>query len=281
MLRRLELSIDQMAPLVRRAHELGLHAIVTVFSTELVREAEQLPWDAYKTASPDIIHKPLLESLAATGRPLILSTGAAEVDEVGRAVEWLAPHRDRIALLQCVSSYPTPAADAAIGGMFALRELCSRVGYSDHTREVDTGDLAADAGACILEKHFTYDKTAAGPDHAASLEPHEFKRYAELARDASTLRIRIGVEGPIRQNDARLGPRQKRVLPCEQDVRLVSRQSVVTRVALKAGDTIRREHLTVKRPGTGVPPGRLEEVINKRLSRPLEADTPVCDTDLL
>ena len=282
MLRRLELSIDQMGPLVSCAHALGVHAVVTVFSLELVAEAQRLPWDAYKTASPDIVHRPLLEALGATGRPLIVSTGAAELAEVRRAVDWLAPARDRLALLQCVSNYPTRAEDASIGGMEALRELPglrARVGYSDHTREVDTGQVAADAGACILEKHFTYDTNAPGPDHAASLEPGEFRRYAELARDASTLRLRVGVEGPTAR-DARLGPPVKRVLECERDVRAVSRQSITTRRAFRPGATIQAEDLTFKRPGTGLAPFRLAEVLGRRILRPVDADMPLMPADV-
>ena len=277
MLKRLEMPADAMAPLVARAHEMGIHAIVTVFSVGLVGEAERVPWDAYKTASPDIVHRPLLEAVAATGRPLIVSTGAAELSEVERAVEWLSGCRERLAVLQCVSSYPTAAEDASIAGMGALRELPGlrgRIGYSDHTPQVDTGDLAADAGACILEKHMTHDKRAQGPDHAASLEPQEFKRYAELARDASLLRLRVGPAGPTR-TDARLGPAQKRVLPCERDVRAVSRQSVVTRRRIARGEVIAAADVLFKRPGTGIAPWRVGEVIGARAAADIEGDTPI------
>lgn len=280
MLRRLELPIERLGPLVDRAHALGMHAIVTVFSLELVPEAERLDWDAYKTASPDIVHRPLLEALAATGRPLIVSTGAAEFAEVERAVGWLASAADRLALLQCVSCYPTAPADAALGGMAALGQIfAGPIGYSDHTREVDTGEIAADLGAAILEKHFTYSRSARGPDHAASLEPGEFRRYAELARDESILRLRLGEAGP-RRDDPRIGPREKRVLPCERDVRAVSRQSIVARVPLRAGEVVQREHLTFKRPGTGLEPWRLDEIIGRTLIRDVEADAPVAAADV-
>jgi N-acetylneuraminate synthase/N,N'-diacetyllegionaminate synthase len=282
MLRRLELSAAQMSPLVDAAHALGLHAIVTVFSVELVPEAQRLPWDAYKTASPDLVHRPLLDALAATGKPLIVSTGAAEFAEVRRAVEWLAPARERLAVLQCVSSYPTRAEDAAIRGMEALRELPGlrgRIGYSDHTSEVDTGDLAADAGACVLERHLTYDKGAAGPDHAASLDPGEFRRYAELARDAWTLRQRVGTEGPTAA-DPRLGEPVKRVQDCERDVRTVSRQSIVARRAIGSGATLMAEDLTFKRPGTGIAPWRLAELVGRRAAWAIEADMPLTEGDI-
>lgn len=265
MLRRLELSIDQMEPTVRRAHELGIHAIVTVFSVELVKVAERLPWDAYKSASPDIVNRPLLEAMAATGRPLIVSTGASTLNEVTRAAGWLEGIRDRLAMLQCVSSYPAP--DAALGGIRAIAEATGLVvGYSDHTESVETGALAVSAGAALLERHVTYDVRAAGPDHAASLEADGFARYAELARRAE----RKGDEGSS----------TKCVLDCEQDVRRVSRQSIVATRDLAAGVVLTVDDLTIKRPGTGIEPWRMDEVIGATAARDVEADMPLVEEDL-
>ena len=273
MLRRLELGIDAVASVVDRAHTLGMHAIVTVFSVDLVAEAERLPWDAYKSASPDVVNRPLLETMSATGRPLIVSTGACEAGEVERAIGWLAGARDRLALLQCVSCYPTSNEDAAIGAMGVLRRLFDGpVGYSDHTTGEDTGALAASLGACILEKHLTYDRAARGPDHAASLDPAGFARYAEAARSHGRM------EFP--PDDPRIGPPEKRVLACEQDVRRVSRQSVTTRRALEAGHALTPDDLTIKRPGTGLEPWRLGGVVGRRLARGVRADAPLVADDL-
>ncbi|MFO0862037.1 MAG: N-acetylneuraminate synthase family protein [Phycisphaerales bacterium] len=266
MLRRLELSIDQLAPVVEAAHVLGIHAIVTVFSLELVREAERLAWDAYKTASPDIIHKPLLSRLAETNKPLILSTGAATMEEVHRAVGWLRPAQDRLAVLQCVSSYPTPLAQAELGGIVALkRALRCPVGYSDHTPDEETGALATSLGASVLEKHFTYDQKAVGPDHAASLSPAGLRRYIERAR---------------RGNAAPEVEAMKRVLEIEQDVRRVSRQSIVSARPLVVGQLLTRGDLTFKRPGTGIPPFELEQVMSRRAVKDVEPDTPIQWSDL-
>ncbi len=273
MLRRLELGIDGMAAVVDRAHALGLQAIVTVFSADLVVEAERLAWDAYKSASPDAVNRPLLEVMAATGRPLIVSTGACEAREVERAVEWLGGVRDRLALLQCVSCYPTADADAAIGAMAALRRVFDGpVGYSDHTTGEDTGALAASLGACVLEKHLTYDPSARGPDHAASLDAAAFARYAEASRSSGRL--------AFAEHDPRIGPPEKRVLACETDVRRVSRQSITTRRALSAGHALTLDDLAIKRPGTGLEPWRLGEVVGRRLARGVNADMPLGAGDL-
>ena len=263
MLRRLELTLDEMAQVVERAHARGIHAIVTVFSTELVEPAETLAWDAYKTASPDIVNRPLLEALAATDKPMIVSTGASTLDEVVRAVGWLDSARDRLALLQCVSSYPAP--DAELGGISAIRNTTALpVGYSDHTERVQTGADAVRAGAVLLERHVTYDRNAPGPDHAASLEPAAFAEYARAARCI----------------DRKAAVGSKRVLDCERDVRTVSRQSVVSIGPIAPGTTIIREHLTIKRPGTGILAYRLDEVIGRVAAREIEGDVPIVDDDL-
>jgi N,N'-diacetyllegionaminate synthase len=188
MLRRLELTIDEMALVVDRAHERGIHAIVTVFSTELVEIAETLAWDAYKTASPDIVNRPLLEALAKMGKPMIVSTGASTLDEVVRAMDWLEGVRDRLAVLQCVSSYPTP--DLALGGIKAIRDATDLpVGYSDHSKDPKSSELATALGGCVLEKHITYNRNAPGPDHAASITSR--KRNTMHASGISRIRLTL------------------------------------------------------------------------------------------
>lgn len=293
MLRRLELSVKQMEPLVSLAHALGLHAIVTVFSVELVAEAERLPWDAYKTASPDVVNKPLLDRLMATGRPLIVSTGASTLAEVGRALSWLRSARDRLGLLQCVSSYPTPLELAELGGIRALREIYDGpVGYSDHTESDATGVEAVRQGACMLEKHMTYDRRAKGPDHAASLDGAGFVRYASNVRsewvrlsDPSGILTQQSEEAnrlrrQLRIDSSGISNAVKRVLPIEQDVRTVSRQSVTATRNLAAGHVLTEADVTVKRPGTGIPAMDLERLIGAKLARPVNADMPLMHDDV-
>jgi len=285
MLRRLELSIDDMAPVVRAAHARGIHAIVSVFSVEHVAIAERLPWDAYKTASPDVTNRPLLDALAATGKPLIVSTGASTMDEVRRAIAWLAPIHDRLAVLHCVSSYPAAPDDANVDAMRAvMAEFRGPVGYSDHTPDLDTGALAVgpsrSGAATILEKHLTFSRRAAGPDHAASLEPSELAEYIRLARDSRVF-DRAKPDDPSTPCDVRLGDGRKRVLPCERDVRRVSRQSLAATRDLPAGHVLTRADLTIKRPGTGLEPFRLHEVLGRATTRTVEADMPLTHADIL
>lgn len=292
MLKRLELPEPGFAAVVNRARERGVHAIVTVFSVELVARAQECAWDAYKTASPDVIHRPLLEALQATGRPLIVSTGAATLDEVTRAVGWLsgAHAAQRLAVLQCVSSYPTPRERAALGGIAALQQVFDGpVGYSDHTADRFTGASAVAMGACILEKHLTYDTRAQGPDHAASLDPAEFAVYVAAAKndwaraeahmtyDVFAAELRAATDRHSLALDHPIG---KTVLPIEQDVRNVSRQSIVAARAIAVGETVTAGMLTFKRPGTGIEPFRLTEVLGKRAARAITADTPLTVEDV-
>jgi N,N'-diacetyllegionaminate synthase len=258
MLRRLQLPAEAMAPIIERAHRGALHAIVSIFSIPLIEDAERLPFDAYKTASTDIINRPLIEAMMDTGKPLILSTGAAMLTEVAEAAAWLGAHEHLF--MHCVSAYPAPDEEAALGGRLAMLHVTPHaLGYSDHTTAVDTGALAVAGGACLLEKHFTHDRDAPGPDHAASLDEEGLAEYVRLAHRAWTMR----------------GPIEKKVSDVEADVRTVSRQSLTSTRDLPAGHVLTREDLAIKRPGTGISPARLEEIIGRTLACAIEADMPV------
>jgi sialic acid synthase SpsE len=263
MLKRLELSAEQLSHVVFRAHQKGVQAIVSVFSLDLVAEANQMRWDAFKTASPDIVHKPLLDALAATGRPLIISTGASTGEEVKRAAAWVK--RFEAVFLQCVSAYPTAIEHAEIGAIADLARLTGRVvGYSDHTTLVEAAAAAVGAGACVLEKHLTYSRAAHGPDHAASLEPAPFAEYVRLAKVAQRLR----------------GDGRKRVLDSEFDVREASRQSIVAARPIPRGKMIEARDLTAKRPGTGIPPYMVTEIRGRVAAHDIAADMPIREEDL-
>ena len=221
MLDRLRLDADGLERARLRAVHHGLRSVVTVFSPELVEEADRLAWDLYKTASPDVVNRPLLEAVASTGRPMIISTGGATMAEVRLALEWI-PER-RPTLLHCVSSYPTPLESSALGGIRALdRAFGVTVGYSDHTVSVHAGGLAVAAGARVLEKHLTWNRDADGPDHSASLGPEAFGEYVRFARQSARM----------------LGASDKIPSPLEQDVMATSRQSVAVRRDVSADQVL-------------------------------------------
>jgi sialic acid synthase SpsE len=258
MLRRYELSGEGVRKVVHAIRELKMVPIATPFSPADMDTIAGLRLPAVKVASPDLVNRPLLAGIARYGRPMIVSTGAATMQEVLTSVRWLRDWKCRFGLLHCVSAYPTPDDQA---NLCWIGELASHfdvpVGYSDHTNDVMTGAFAAGAGACIVEKHLTYDRDAKGPDHAASADPVHFERYVKHIRQADKLR---GVPG-------------KCVLPIEEDVRTVSRQSLVVRRDLKAGEILREQDLTVQRPGTGMPAAMITVAVGRRVTRPLHAGT--------
>lgn len=255
MLRRLQLDDAAMAQVRTRARELNIAFIVTCFSLEDVSRVAALDVDAVKVASPDCVNLPLIQALLNLGKPLLISTGAADRQELDPVARLLQARRVPAAFLQCVSCYPTADLDASLA---AIRDLpCDFLaGYSDHTTSIHTGGLAVAAGATIIEKHLTYDRAAAGPDHAASLDPQQFQQYVAFIRQAQIMR------GSIR----------KEVLSCEQDVRSVSRQSLCAVRDLPAGHVLTREDVTIKRPGTGLPAAMLPGVVGRKLLRPVRAD---------
>jgi len=264
MLEALALPLEMMAELGERAHAAGLAFLVTPFSLADVDDLDAMPIDAVKIASPDAVNTPLLDRVATIGKPVLISTGTcdnAELDAAARVAQ-----NSHGALLQCVSSYPTPIDQAGLGGIAKLRsswddllpdEPRLRIGYSDHTPMIETGAMAVAAGACVLEKHLTLDTARPGPDHAASLNPDDFKRYVALAKQAALA----------------LGSIDKRVQPCEADVARVSRQSIVTTRDLPPGHVLTADDLTIKRPGTGIPARDLAKTIGRTLKQSRPADT--------
>jgi sialic acid synthase SpsE len=249
MLRRYELSREDLRTIVRAIIDCKMIPLATPFSPADIDTIMSLRLPAVKIASPDLVNRPLLYEVQQLGKPMLISTGAATLGEVRTTAQWLDDALAQYALLHCVSSYPVPAGDAQLCWIGELdRAFSVPVGYSDHTTNPVAGALAVAAGAVIVEKHLTYDHAARGPDHEASADPHQFERYVRLIREADAMR---GTPG-------------KCVLACEEDVRKVSRQSLVLRRALTAGETIQPGDLTVQRPGTGIPASMWGETIGRR-----------------
>lgn len=263
MLERLMLTADEVRSVKARARAKGLAFIVTPFSLSDVDTLRDIEPDAVKIASPDAVNTPLLDAAALLGKPMIVSTGTCELAELRYAADLV--RRQGGCLLQCVSSYPTPDADAALGGMVAMAQAFDvPVGYSDHTNDPLTGALAVAAGACVVEKHFTYDRKAIGPDHAASFEAPAMAQYIAHARRAVAM----------------LGRRAKTIGQVEQEVRKLSRQSVCLVRDLPAGHVLTREDLTVKRPGTGIPAAELDTLVGQRLARAVRSNDLLTRDDL-
>lgn len=265
MLRALQLSVDDMLQVRALARELDMGFIVTPFSLENFDDMRRLDPDAVKIASPDCVNGPLIERMYELGKPMIISTGASQMHE------WSAAYVDRwnddpTVVMHCVSAYPTPTEEADLSVVAALSSLYTfPVGYSDHTPSTLTGALAVMYCAAVLEKHLTHDRSSPGPDHAASLDPSQFARYVQQARQAQA---------------AKSGNEFDEVKPIEMDVRRVARQSVCAVRDLKAGHVIERADITIKRPGTGIPAAQLNDCVGKTLKRDVQANHLLHEGDI-
>jgi N,N'-diacetyllegionaminate synthase len=266
MLSRLELSPETFADLARRAKSRGTLFLASAFDVRSVDMLVGLGVPALKLGSGEITNLALLEHAAQAGVPLILSTGMADLPEIAQAVDTVGGSGDApLVLLHCTSAYPAPAEQANLRAIATMRdEFGLPVGYSDHS-EGDAVALAAVAlGACVLEKHFTLDRSLPGPDHRASLEPAQL---AELVR-----RIRL-VEGA-------LGDGVKRPTPTELENAAVVRRSLAAAEDIPAGTVLSDGMVTALRPGTGIPPGKIGEVLGRRVRRALSKGELLSSADL-
>jgi N,N'-diacetyllegionaminate synthase len=258
MLARLELGAGELAQLRDRAAKHGLVFFSAPFDEKSADALEALGVALFKIPSGEITNLPLLRHVAAKGRPVILSTGMASLEEVDQAVAAIREGgHPPLAVLHCLSAYPAPVAEMNLRAMdtLAARFGCP-VGLSDHTLGIEIAVAAVARGASIIEKHLTLDTGLSGPDHRASLDPPAF---AAMAR-------------AIRSVESALGDGDKRAMPSEADTRRVARKSLVAARALESGSRLAPGDIAVKRPGTGISPAELPRVLGRRLNRSIAAD---------
>lgn len=247
MVKRLELSFADFRKIDQHCHELDILFISTPFDFESVDFLDDLNVPAFKISSGDLTNHPLLELVASKGRPIILSTGMSDLNEVSEAVEVVrASGNSQIALLQCVTNYPADVSEVNLKAMRTMSDAFGvAVGYSDHTLGIEIALAATALGACIIEKHFTLDRTLPGPDHRASLEVPDL----------------IAMIAGIRNVQSALGDGIKSPGPSEAGNASVARRSIVATRDIAAGSAISRDALGLKRPGTGLPPKMLPHVV--------------------
>lgn len=266
MLKALELTEAAYPALMAECAKLGLAFTSTPYNEEDVDFLAGLDLPALKLASIHAVEPSLLRYTAATGKPVILSTGMCTMDEVKRAVEIVHGTGNRqLIILQCTTNYPSPTADANLRAMVTMREqLGVLVGYSDHTQS-DTACIAAIAlGACVIEKHLTLDKTMSGPDQPTSLEPQEMARLVAA----------------IRETEAALGSGVK--VPAANEVRNITgmRRGIVARRAIAQGQTITAADLILKRPVSEIPPASWDNVVGAVAARPIAVGAALSWADI-
>jgi N-acetylneuraminate synthase/sialic acid synthase len=264
----LELDRDAYAELQAYAHELGLVFFATAFDVPSADLLAELDVAAFKIASGDLRNTPLLRYVAALGKPILLSTGGATIEDVDRAVDAVAPLNDRLCILQCTAAYPASVEELNLGVIATLRERYPEfvIGLSDHQDGIAMSLVAYMLGARVIEKHFTFSHAAKGTDHAFSLMPEGMRK---LVRD-------------LHRVPAALGDGVKRPLPSEeQPLRKMGKQLVAAR-DLPAGHVLAEGDLAIKSPADGgLPPYELDAVVGRRLARALGRDDPVAAADLL
>jgi N-acetylneuraminate synthase len=285
MLKRLELSHDAHRKLVDYCAHLGIRFLSTAFDREsLAFLTDELDLPLLKVPSGEVTNGPLMLAFARTQRRLIISTGMASLDEVeaclgvvafgltappdaqpslaqfravGASAAGRAALADKVTLLHCTTEYPAPMADINLRAMQTLRDSFGLpVGYSDHSVGLEVSVAAVALGACVIEKHFTLDRTMAGPDHQASLEPDELGRLVVAVRNVGQA----------------LGDGVKRAQPSEVKNIDIARKSLVAACDIHAGQVITAEMLAIKRPGSGISPMRYWDLLGTKATRRFQID---------
>jgi len=258
MLRRLEVSPEGQRILMDYCRRKGIIFLSTPFDEDSADVLERLEIPAFKIPSGEVTNLPFLAYVAKKGRPMILSTGMASLGEVEMAVHTIEAAGNRgMILLHCVSNYPADPNDVNLRAIKTMaRAFRLPIGYSDHTLGIEVPIVSVALGACVLEKHFTLDRTLPGPDHQASAEPDEL----------------AAMVAGIRKIESALGHGRKVPAASEAATAAVARKSLVAARPIRAGTRLTEELMTIKRPGTGLPPSLRASLVGRMTKCDIPAD---------
>lgn len=258
MLKRLALSFDEFKELKTYCDIRGIEFLSTAFDFDSIDFLNTIDIRTWKIPSGEITNLPYLIKIAKTHKPAILSSGMSDIDEIEEAINILKDNGcQNIILLHCTTEYPAPYADINLRAMDTLKQKFNLpVGYSDHSSGIEIAIAAVAMGATVIEKHFTLDRNMEGPDHKASLEPHELKDMIKS----------------IRNVELAIGNGEKK--PSESEIKniAIARKSIIAKCSIKKGETFTDNNVTVKRPGNGISPMRWFEVLGKTAVRDFEED---------
>lgn len=266
MLKKLELSFEDHIILKEYCEEKGILFLSTPFDFESVDILEKLNVSIYKIGSGDLTNVPLLRYIGKLKKPIIISTGMANLGEVEMAIEAVnSGDNSQISLLHCTSNYPAPYESVNLKAMITLKNAFNlTVGYSDHTEGIEIPLAAVAMGAKVIEKHFTLDRNMEGPDHKASLEIEEFNKMVQC----------------IRNIEKAIGTGIKKSFKSEENTKLVARKSIVAKVNINKGEVITYNNIDFKRPGTGVSPAYIDLFIGKKALSDINQDDFITFTDI-
>lgn len=251
MLKELELSLSDHLELIAYCKFKNIQFFSTAFELESLQFLSELGLELFKIPSGEITNLPYLKKVAELANEVILSTGMSEMQEIKDAVDVLVSHgikKENITILHCNTQYPTPMDDVNLLAMLQIKnQIGVNVGYSDHTLGIEVPIAAVALGAKVIEKHFTLDRNLPGPDHAASLEPDELKEMVRC----------------IRNIEKALGDGHKRVSTSESQNKAIARKSIHLGISKKKGEKISEIDLEMLRPGDGLSPMLMDQVIGK------------------
>jgi sialic acid synthase len=255
----LELGRDAYVELQRYAREIGITFFATPFDVESADFLAELDMPAYKFASADLLNTPLLRHVASFGKPMLISTGGATMDDIDRAVEAVRPLNDQLCILQCTAAYPCETEDLHLSVITTLRERYPDfvIGLSDHQSGISMALVAYMLGARVIEKHFTLNHAWKGTDHAFSLMPEGLRK---LVRD-------------LQRVPEALGDGVKRPLPVEEKPLEKMGKKLVASRDLELGHVLAAEDIAIKSPADGgLPPYELDRLVGRRLRRPVASE---------
>lgn len=265
--KRMEFSEEQWHGLKRHADDKGLLFLSSPFSSQAVSLLTRVGVAAWKVASGEVNNSQMFDQIAATRLPVLLSTGMSSIQEIDESVRWVKDHDLPLAVMQCTSAYPCPPQKVGLNLLpfFRERYQCA-VGLSDHSGTIYPGLAATTLGLEVLEVHVTLSREMFGPDVIASVTTAEFRQLVEGIRFIEQMKAHPVDKDAFSEESAPL--------------RKMFMKSLFAEVDLPAGTILQREHLAIKKPGTGIPAARLTEVIGCRLNRNLKIDEMVRETDL-
>lgn len=248
MIKRLELNRDDFIELHKYSLKKNITFLSSPFDIKSVDFLDSIGISAFKIASGEITNIPLIEHISSKKKPIILSTGMSNLGEIRIAIEYIKKNIDNIVLLHCISSYPTKYEDVNLRAINTLKsEFNLPVGFSDHTIGITIPIVAAALGACIIEKHFTINKNYKGPDHKISLEPEELRNMIDNIRIVEKA-LGNGIKVPTNE---------------EEEMKKIVRKSIVSKYDMAKGTVITKDLIDLKRPGTGIEPKYIEDIIGR------------------
>ena len=268
MLKKLEIPINWYSKLIDYANEKKIKFLSTGFDEESIDLLNSYKLDFFKIPSGEITNKPYLEHIAKKKKPVLLSTGMSNLEEVGKALSILLKfglNKKLITVMHCNSEYPTPFEDVNLNAMIDIKNKFDvRIGYSDHTLGVEAPIAAVALGASVIEKHFTLNKKMSGPDHSMSLSPKELKNMITCIRNVEKALSGVGKKLPSKS---------------EEKNKKIVRKSIHTSRPLKIGDFLRKEDCIMLRPGDGISPMEIDYYINKKIINNLPAGYKISKND--